>query len=322
MSTFDFEKADTTEDTIDEIINYLNWIMAKLDSKNVKRLNTNETSIKSANGETYINGPILEMYDSAPILRLRQGLDVSTSLFIFELFNNAGTKTVGTDSDGNATFSGTITASEIVGGTITIGTNNDIFKADSNGIYLGHAAFADAPFSVNMQGHLKAIDAEIQGIITGSSFNTFEDGQNNYIQLDSTGLKGYEKVGTEWELNGLIISSVSWADTYWYYKGTKYLGIEYHPVGVSFRNYNSAGTISYEFLFSANGTTYPNGDWDFQYCNAINNLITSTDGAHNHGIPNGTIIATSSDGINIDGFETFVESGAHSHTVEPTVPAP
>lgn len=36
--------------------------------------------------------------------------------------------------------------------SISIGTANAIFKADSNGIYLGNATFASAPFSVDMNG--------------------------------------------------------------------------------------------------------------------------------------------------------------------------
>lgn len=319
MSTWNFQKCDSIENSLDELIKQMGWIMSKLDSHNVKRLDTNETSIKSANGETYINGPILEMYDSSDVLRLRQGLDTSTSTFIFELFNTSGVKTVGIDSSGNATFTGDITASDIIasditGGTITIGTGNNVFKADSNGIYLGNATFASAPFRVEMDGELYATDANITGIITGSSFNTYESGDTNYIQIDDTGFKGYEYVAPDWELNGLVVSSSGWADTYFYYRGDKYFGIEYQPTGVSLRNYDSLGN-DYEFIFSANGDTYPNGDWDFSYCDSISNLITDTVADHNHGISDGTKLATSSDGVNVDGNVTFVESGGHSHDV-------
>lgn len=43
----------------------------------------------------------------------------------------------------------------ITGGSIAIGTANSIFKADANGIYLGNATFASAPFQVDMHGNAK-----------------------------------------------------------------------------------------------------------------------------------------------------------------------
>jgi hypothetical protein len=51
---------------------------------------------------------------------------------------------------------GTVTAGDISGVTIAIGAGNSIFKADSNGIYLGNATFASAPFRVAMDGSVTA----------------------------------------------------------------------------------------------------------------------------------------------------------------------
>lgn len=93
----------------------LEEMLENLDSINVKRLNTNITSIKSQHGETVIRGPVLEMYDqqATPVLRLRQGYDELTGDFLFEMYNKAGVKTIGIDSNGDATFTGTITSSVI-----------------------------------------------------------------------------------------------------------------------------------------------------------------------------------------------------------------
>jgi len=69
---------------------------------------------------------------------------------------------------------GTLTSSAITGGTIAIGSSNSIFKADSNGIYLGNATYASAPFRVSMAGALTAISVTISGALTtdsGSSIN-------------------------------------------------------------------------------------------------------------------------------------------------------
>lgn len=78
-------------------------------------------------------------------------------------------------STGAATFSSiNITGGAISGTTLTIGSGNSIFKADANGIYLGNATFASAPFRVNMSGDLVASSATITGALTtaaGSSIS-------------------------------------------------------------------------------------------------------------------------------------------------------
>lgn len=67
-------------------------------------------------------------------------------------------------------FSGIIEASDFVGGTITIGSGNNVFRADTQGIWAGNSSFNNAPFRVNMQGKLWAEDAQISGTITASTF--------------------------------------------------------------------------------------------------------------------------------------------------------
>jgi hypothetical protein len=62
-----------------------------------------------------------------------------------------------------------ISSPTITGGTISIGTGDSIFKADSNGIYLGNATFASAPFSVSMAGALTATSATITGALTAGA---------------------------------------------------------------------------------------------------------------------------------------------------------
>ena len=87
---------------------------------------------------------------------------------------------------GSATFAGalsaatgtlgSITAGTFTGVTISIGTGNSIFKADANGIYLGNAVFASAPFSVTPAGALSATSATITGALTTSGGSSI-DGQ-------------------------------------------------------------------------------------------------------------------------------------------------
>jgi len=52
---------------------------------------------------------------------------------------------------------------------MSVGSGNKIFKVDSQGIYLGHADFEYAPFSVDMDGYLYATDAYISGTISSST---------------------------------------------------------------------------------------------------------------------------------------------------------
>ncbi|MCL5272662.1 MAG: phage tail protein, partial [Gammaproteobacteria bacterium] len=86
---------------------------------------------------------------------------------------------------GNAKFTGEVNGSSIIGGTITIGTGDNVLKADSNGIYLGNALFADAPFKVSTAGAAEASNL----IITGGSISVATNisvGNNIYIGTPSS----------------------------------------------------------------------------------------------------------------------------------------
>ncbi len=195
-----------------------------MDSKNVKRLDTNETVIKSKDGETYISGPVLEMrdkqatpvlrlkagydaaldqfvfflkdvdgnltfnvtdtgqlqllgkpiielYDGSNALRLRMGFDETTGKFVFELYNAAEVQTIGVDSNGDGTFTGSISGSTVTGGTIRtaesgariqIDQSNGFVQYDAGGVRrlqidasnFGYIALFDS--SGNLIGHLSA----------------------------------------------------------------------------------------------------------------------------------------------------------------------
>ncbi|MEK3910992.1 phage tail spike protein [Paenibacillus sp. FSL H7-0331] len=68
----------------------------------------------------------------------------------------------------NITLSGTINGStmnnsNIVGGTLTIGSGNTILKADTNGLYLGSSSFGSAPFRVSPNGTCTLSNVVITG---------------------------------------------------------------------------------------------------------------------------------------------------------------
>lgn len=97
----------------------LSYMFEFLDSKNVRFLNTNQTVIKSGDKTTHIDGSQLKMYDEDENLRLVMGYNPTSGEYQFELSNADGVATVTLDDDGNAVFTGKITASDIEGGTIT-----------------------------------------------------------------------------------------------------------------------------------------------------------------------------------------------------------
>lgn len=55
------------------------------------------------------------------------------------------------------------------------------------------------------------------------------------------------------------------------------------------------------------------GSW-FNIAIVGDSTSSHVQGNHNHGIPNGTKLATTADGVTVNGFVTFVESGGFSHT--------
>ncbi|HAY22601.1 MAG TPA: hypothetical protein DCY27_10645 [Desulfobacterales bacterium] len=86
----------------------------------------------SSAGEIVLSGkPLFRMYDnqSTPVKRLVMGYDEVTSDFLFELYNKSGVKTVGIDSNGDATFTGTIT-----GGIIQTAVTGDRIVITGNSL--------------------------------------------------------------------------------------------------------------------------------------------------------------------------------------------
>ena len=125
-----------------------------------KDINNNDVekrgiAINSYNGSAYKN---------------RILLDNENGIKIQKYYNNNPIDQFYIDTDGNLCFKGNLTGSSgTFSDKIAIGSGNDIFKADSNGIYLGNANFNDSPFRVNMKGAVTATSFTLSGnsIITG-----------------------------------------------------------------------------------------------------------------------------------------------------------
>jgi len=134
------------------------------------------------------------------------------------------------DNDGSVTMQGTITAE--AGGTIggftinsdnltatnfvlnttdkalTLGSGNSVFIADADdGIQLGHATFASAPFSVTPAGVLKAEAGEIGGFGLGAT--TISSSNNNLILKDSGQITGSTVLFSGGKIGGFDLTSNS-----------------------------------------------------------------------------------------------------------------
>ena len=99
-------------------------------------------------------------------------------------------------------------------GSIAIGSGNNIFKADSNGIYLGNATFAFAPFSVSMAGKIKAVNIGTASVIVATATSKAKnganyvcDGVNDQIEINQaiSALAAVASKGTVYLLEGTYI---------------------------------------------------------------------------------------------------------------------
>lgn len=117
---------------------------------------------------TVVDGMGLKVEDDQGRIMVRLG-QTGPGEYGQAMYNKAGDKTIWQDAaTGDGRFKGQIEASAFVGGTITIGSGNNVFKAAASGIWAGNASFAAAPFSVDMAGHMKAVGAEFSGTITAA----------------------------------------------------------------------------------------------------------------------------------------------------------
>ncbi len=105
--------SDFSESGLIKLQRTLRYLLENLDHENVRRLYTEHCEIKSADGETIIDGPLLKMYDkqNPAVMRLRIGYDSDIGKFIFEMKNNLDQLTLYQDDDGNANYTGIITGS-------------------------------------------------------------------------------------------------------------------------------------------------------------------------------------------------------------------
>ncbi len=212
-------------------------------------------------------------------------LGMSGGIYKFAVGNSAGNK---------MTWDGTtlsITGS-LVGGDIAIGSGNNIFKADSNGIYLGNATFGSAPFRVSMAGAVTASSLTLTNasIGSGSSYagNAIADTyignltaakitsgtitiggtsqpSNLIIVESSAGSAGSTTSLLRWESTGGTLRGKHWTDS------SGYMG------------YNAIGGRHYFYTANNENVVFQDG------VQAIFNTGISCRGTFNVGVPSSTV---------------------------------
>jgi hypothetical protein len=168
MSNYVPRVGPTMEDTLKMLLKDLAWIMRKLDSKNVKRLFTEECDIASTEGETQIKGPLILMYDKQdpPVLRRKIGYDPDSSLFVDEWYNPLGVLTAYIDTNGKL-----IVVDGEFKGTIDIGSGNFTVDAAGNvtvktNMHVGNAVYIGNNDAINKTVRLRTsggADVILQG---------------------------------------------------------------------------------------------------------------------------------------------------------------
>ena len=137
--------------------------------QNTLNIGTNNNGGVSTANITLAGGTSLPYFSLGQAV---QGVYNADGIFIGAV-NDGGTKyRMSLKGGSNAlTWDGSVltVTGAISGGTISIGSGNSIFKADSNGIYLGNATFGSAPFRVTPGGVLTASSGTIGGWTLGST---------------------------------------------------------------------------------------------------------------------------------------------------------
>ena len=161
--TLPFTIGDAPTDTPDIKNNAITNV--KINDLSATKINTGELNLGTAPGMAVKQGKT--GYTDNTTTGLWLGNDGGTTKL------NIGSSTKYLRFDGTNLFvAGDISASTgTISNSIAIGSGNNIFKADANGIYLGNTTFGSAPFRVSMAGALTATNATISGSITATALN-------------------------------------------------------------------------------------------------------------------------------------------------------
>lgn len=289
---------DELAGTVSKISKELNWLLRNLDDLNISSLSADKITAGTIDADviTVVNldaanikaGTI--MADVDLIIGIDDAVFKADDNGIYLGNANFADAPFSVDMTGklystSAYIQGTIESSDIIGGTITIGELDSVFKADDYGIYLGNAIFENAPFSVDMNGYLYATNANIKGDISSSTIEggtvtgavvatDFED--NVRMEFSGSGFISYnelnQKEGICIETGNWGFSSLSWYDD----SGSIFPvgGIAYDTLGnfniLSDTDINIQIWSAENLILRADNYVLPKGVWNCAGANFIN----------------------------------------------------
>jgi hypothetical protein len=157
----------------------------------------------------------------------------------------------------------TLTSPAITGGSMKIGSGENVFKADSSGIYLGSETFSSAEFRVTPGGALTATSANITGAITaisGTFTGTILSGVNNTTQFGNN-------INGSANYSGIKIGNTGWNNA-WIQRsdGTIYFNAQTNSVAPD----GSARGVSRVYMDDNNSLiSFNNGTFSVDYNGAV-----------------------------------------------------
>lgn len=190
----------------------------------------------------------------------------------------------------------------------------DVLQLNGYDVFSKASAISDSYIASATDWNNKTQNLDSSGDAT--SMNVYSSGSGSRIELLET--DKFQQLNSSSQKHGLYMDT-TFTDLELYYNNSLWFEVYNGITELLFKGDNTT-FLTYNFV---NNYCYPQGTWDFTSCTVLG-LSTDTasshthtinnDGIHNHGISNGTKLATSSDGINVDGNVTWVESGSHTHT--------
>jgi hypothetical protein len=152
--------------------------------------------------------------------------------------------------------------------------------------------------------------------VTNLNATNITTGSLSADRISTIGL-GAEKIYQPSYPNNYAKIGGTYADLELYQNGSKYFTIYNDNLTSVALKYGPTNS-ELSFLQSSGTTTRPLGNWDFGSITAVLGLETDIEGSHNHGISDGTWLATTDGAGNVTGQVQFVQSGSHYHFVEKT----
>jgi hypothetical protein len=176
-----------------DVMQYLKYLLEKLDSKNVKKITTEFTKISSDGYETEFSGPLLMMKDKqvVPIVRLQMGYDPVSQRFTFKLRDTGGNETLTLSDLGQILLSGK-PLFEMYDADDVLRLKMGYDAATGDFVFELYNAAGDTTVGIDDSGNGTFTGSITGSTITGGTIKTAAAG-NDRIELTGSGLVSYNE---------------------------------------------------------------------------------------------------------------------------------